>query len=567
MRDDPVYDACATFANELVSQGVCHAVVSPGSRSTPLTLTFAETPGIETWVRLDERSAAFFALGLAKSSGQPVVLICTSGTAAANYLPAVCEANWSEIPLIILTANRPPELRDWGAGQTIDQTNIYGSNVRWFAELPIVSDPNLNWFQRTAARAFQSATGTRPGPVHLDWPFREPLEPKSQRQPLSRPPAIQLSRPVQTLDPATTKALAETFKQKPRGIVIAGPMTEGASWQEAVHNFCRRTGYPLLAEPLSQLRLNADGVAVINHHDHLLRGSWADTAAPDVVVRLGGPPTCKPLRIWLEKHKPQLVMFDPSSSWAEPSFTVSEIVNVNHQGLTELAEELEFCTPDEGWTNHWEKADQQAQKAINNIIDTEPLLQPAVARELGRRLPEGHVLYVSNSMPVRDVDSFLESRLEPLWVMGNRGASGIDGVISSAAGVAAAGHHTTLLIGDLAFQHDIGGLLAVLKDSLSLTIIVLDDEGGGIFSYLPISGVANSSLFKEFFTTPQQLPIRKIAESIGIDYLEVTEINQLAELLKAPDRLRVIRIPIDRELDVDQHRRLAQAVATALSEL
>ena len=260
-------------------------------------------------------------------------------------------------------------------------------------------------------------------------------------------------------------------------------------------------------------------------------------------------------------------MFDPSSSWAEPSFTVSEIVNVNHQGLTELAEELEFCTPDEGWTNHWEKADQQAQKAINNIIDREPLLQPAVARELGRRLPEGHVLFVSNSMPVRDVDSFLESRLEPLWVMGNRGASGIDGVISSAAGVAAAGHHTTLLIGDLAFQHDIGGLLAVLKDSLSLTIIVLDDEGGGIFSYLPISGVANSSLFKEFFTTPQQLPIRKIAESIGIDYLEVTEINQLAELLKAPDRLRVIRIPIDRELDVDQHRRLAQAVATALSEL
>lgn len=565
MTEDPVYDACAAFVHELASQGVGHAVISPGSRSTPLTLTFAEAPGIKTWVRLDERSAAFFALGLAKSSGKPVVLLCTSGTAAANYLPAIAEANWSETPLIILTANRPPELRGWGAGQTIDQTNIYGSNIRWFAELPVVTEPNVNWFQRTAARAVHSSTGLRPGPVHLDWPFREPLEPKLGRSAPPQSVAIQLDYPIATLAPSRIKALAETFEKAPRGLVIAGPMTQGSHWEEAVHSFCRKTGYPLLAEPLSQLRSISDGVVVINHHDHLLRSSWAKTVVPEIIVRLGGPPTCKPLRLWLEHHKPPLVMFDPSSSWADPSFTVSEVATTGHEGLMEIAETIESPTFDQDWAHSWQTADQQAATVINKVLDSEPLSQPAVARELGRRLPSDHVLYVSNSMPVRDVDSFLEARLDPLRVIGNRGASGIDGVISSAAGVAAAGNQTTLLIGDLAFQHDISGLLAILNDNLSLTIVVLDDQGGGIFSHLPISQVTEPSLFKEFFTTPQSLPIREITEALAVDYSEVTDTTRLAELLANPQRLRVIRIPVDPELDLDQHRLLAQAVTDSLS--
>jgi len=567
MSEDPVYDACATFVNELVSQGVGHAVISPGSRSTPLTLTFAETHGIKTWVRLDERSAAFFALGLAKSSGSPVVLLCTSGTAAANYLPAVSEANWSETPLIILTANRPPELRGWGAGQTIDQTNIYGSNVRWFAEVPVVTEPSSDWFQRTAARAVHSSTGLRPGPVHLDWPFREPLEPKLGRSasPASNP--INLDHPIATLNPSSVKAFAETFERAPRGVVIAGPMVQGSYWKEAVHSFCRKTGYPLLAEPLSQLRIKSQGVTVINHHDHLLRSSWAETVVPEVVVRIGGPPTSKPLRLWLEHHKSPLVMFDPSSSWAEPSFTVSDVVTTGHEGLMEIAEFIKSPTPEHNWAHSWEIADQLAATVINKVLDSEPLLQPAVARELGRQLPTDHVLYLSNSMPVRDVDSFLEARSESLWVMGNRGASGIDGVISSAAGAAATGHHTTLLIGDLAFQHDISGLLATLNDDLSLTIVVVDDQGGGIFSHLPISQVTDATLFEEFFTTPQHLPIREITEALKIDYFEVTEASKLAELLRHPKRLRVIRIPVDPHLDLGQHRRLTEAVTDAVSAL
>ncbi|MEC7828660.1 MAG: 2-succinyl-5-enolpyruvyl-6-hydroxy-3-cyclohexene-1-carboxylic-acid synthase [Actinomycetota bacterium] len=567
MSEDPVYDACAAFVNELVSQGVGHAVISPGSRSTPLTLTLAETQGVKTWVRLDERSAAFFALGLAKSSGSPVVLLCTSGTAAANYLPAVSEANWSETPLIILTANRPPELRGWGAGQTIDQTNIYGSNVRWFTEVPVVTEPSSDWFQRTAARAVHLSTGLRPGPVHLDWPFREPLEPKPGRSASPQSTPIRLDHPIATLNPSDVKALTETFEQAPRGVVIAGPMLRGSCWTEAIHSFCRKTGYPLLAEPLSQLRTKSKDVAVINHHDHLLRSPWAETVVPEVVVRVGGPPTCKPLRLWLERHKSRLVMFDPSSSWAEPSFTVSDVVTTGHEGLMEIAESIKSPTTEHNWARSWELADQQATAAIDKVLDSEPLLQPAVARELGRQLPTGHVLYLSNSMPVRDADSFLEARSESLWVMGNRGASGIDGVISSAAGAAAAGHRTTLLIGDLAFQHDISGLLATLNDDLSLTIVVVDDQGGGIFKHLPISQATDATLFKEFFTTPQHLPIREISEALKIDYFEVTEISKLAELLRKPQRLRVIRIPVDPDLDLDQHRRLTEAVTHAVSAL
>ena len=567
MTEDPVYDACAAFVNELASQGVGHAVISPGSRSTPLTLTFAETQDIKTWVRLDERSAAFFALGLAKSSGNPVVLVCTSGTAAANYLPAVAEANWSETPLIILTANRPPELRGWGAGQTIDQTNIYGSNIRWFAEIPVVTEPNSNWFQRTAARAVHSATGLRPGPVHLDWPFREPLEPKLGRSVSPKSAPIRLDHPIATLNPSSTTALAKTFEGAPRGVVIAGPMVRGSDWKEAVHSFCRKTGYPLLAEPLSQLRTKSPDVTVINHHDHLLRGSWAETVVPEIVVRVGGPPTCKPLRLWLERHKSPLVMFDPSSSWAEPSFTVSNVVATGHEGLMGIAESIKSPALERDWAQSWEIADQQAATVINEVLDSEPLLQPAVARELGRQLPSDHVLYLSNSMPVRDVDSFLEARSDSLWVMGNRGASGIDGVISSAAGAAATGHRTTLLIGDLAFQHDISGLLAIVNDQLALNIVVVDDQGGGIFSHLPISQSIHADLFKEFFTTPQRLPIREITEALNIDYFEVTEVTKLAELLRNPRGLRVIRIPVDPDLDLDQHRRLTKAVADALSAL
>ena len=567
MTTDPVYDACAAFATELVAQGVEHFVISPGSRSTPLALTLANTPGLRTWIRLDERSAAFFALGLAKSSNKPVALVCTSGTAAANYLPAITEAHWSETPMIVLTANRPPELRGWGAGQTIDQTNIYGSSVRWFTELPIADQSSTIWFQRAAARAVQTSMGLRPGPVHLDWPFREPLEPQGETD---GPPPIEplfLEPPKLSLDFHVAKRLAASFENKPRGIVVAGPMHTGTRWRAAVQDFCKKTGYPLLAEPLSQLRVPAHDVAVINHHDHLLRSTWADNAVPQIVVRLGGAPTCKPLRLWLEQHRPPMTMFDPSNSWSDPSFTVTELVSAGPEGLQSISELINPSMFDPSWRRQWLEADATATAAIDLILDNETLLQPAVARELGRRLPKDHLLYVSNSMPVRDVDSFLEYRSDPLVVHGNRGASGIDGMISSAAGAAASGRPTTLLIGDLAFQHDLGGLVAAINDNLTLTIIVVENQGGGIFDYLPISKVVDASLFQQLFTTPQNLNISEVVKALGIEHRQVTDLQTLTVHLERHGGLRVITIPVDADLDLDQHQRISQAIQQSVASI
>ena len=564
MTRDPVYSACATFANELSGQGVEHVVISPGSRSTPLTLTFAQTANIKTWVQLDERSAAFFALGLAKKTQKPVALICTSGTAAANYLPAVVEANWSETPLIVLTANRPPELRGWGAGQTIDQTNIYGSNVRWFAELPIANEPDDHWFQFAAARAFQSSMGPRPGPVHLDWPFREPLEPLNDAV-LDQPSdPIQLDMAQTVLSSNKIRDLAQRLEQTPRGVVIAGPMVQGSQWRQAVKHFCTKTGYPLLAEPLSQLRIDFKDVTVLQHHDHLLRSSWSKEVAPDIVIRLGGPPTCKALKKWLEHHRCPMIMFDPFNSWADPSFTTSEILSVGNEGLSAIAEIIDPTMADPQWQTTWRSANDQASTTINNILDSEPLLQAAVARELGRHLPSDHVLYVSNSMPVRDIDSFMEPHSDSLHVIGNRGASGIDGVISSAAGAAASGQPTTLLIGDLAFQHDMGGLIAARSLDITLTVVVLDDQGGGIFSHLPIAQVTDPAIFEKLFTTPQHLPIAGIVEALGIEYQEVSNAGTLADLVREPQGIRVIRIPIDSSHDIDQHLRIGRAVTDSI---
>tara|TARA_Y100001934_G_C12265269_1_gene732083 strand:+ start:209 stop:1243 length:1035 start_codon:yes stop_codon:yes gene_type:complete len=344
-------------------------------------------------------------------------------------------------------------------------------------------------------------------------------------------------------------------------------MVQGSQWRQAVEDFCTKTGYPLLAEPLSQLRIEFADVTVLQHHDHLLRSSWSKEVAPEIVIRLGGPPTCKALKKWLEHHRSPMIMFDPSNSWADPSFTTSEILNVGNEALHAIAEIIDPTMRDLQWQKTWRSANDQASTAINNILNSEPLLQAAVARELGRHLPTDHLLYVSNSMPVRDIDSFMEPHSDSLHVIGNRGASGIDGVISSAAGAAASGQPTTLLIGDLAFQHDIGGLIAARSLDITLTVVVLDDQGGGVFSHLPIAQVTDPAVFDKLFTTPQHLPIAGIVEALGIKYQEVSDAATLAGLLREPQGIRVIRIPIDSSLDIDQHLRIVRAVADSIESL
>ena len=365
-----------------------------------------------------------------------------------------------------------------------------------------------------------------------------------------------------------------------RGVVVAGPMWDGERWAEAVAAFCRWTGWPLLAEPCSQLRRELDGVVVTDHHDLLLRTAWADAEPPDAVVRVGGAPTCKPLRLWIERHRPAFALVDPASTWTDASFSVSLHLPVGPDAVADAAAKL--ASKASGWAQRWADADARAGAAIDAVLDAEPLLEAGVARQLGRSLPGGHALYVSNSMPVRDVDSYLRARAEPLAVHANRGASGIDGIISAAAGVAAAGTPTTVLVGDLAFRHDLGGLVGAFDTEpaahggpggFDLTVVVVDNGGGTIFSFLPAYGVVDAGAFDRLLTTP---PGRSSAELAGgfsaamdCEHHHIESRDELHSLLSEPGSnrgLRVITIDIDADANRDQHRRLADAVATAVGD-
>ncbi|WP_419837198.1 2-succinyl-5-enolpyruvyl-6-hydroxy-3-cyclohexene-1-carboxylic-acid synthase [Candidatus Poriferisodalis sp.] len=604
--NDAAYLACRSLCEGLVGAGISDAVVSPGSRSMPLALTVDATAGLRTWVRIDERSAGYFALGLAKGSGRPVVLVCTSGTAAANYLPAVVEAHYSGVPLVVLTADRPPELRGWGAGQTIDQHSLYGSHVRWFCETPVASElpvaDAVRWFGVAAARAVTLALGMNPGPVHLNVPFREPLEPVGSIDGVASPgvsggegqcsaPAIQQVAtsqipapplPIRTFVPGTgfgvsagdAVELVAFARGRARGVVVAGPWWDGDRWAEAVAAFCRASGWPLLAEPCSQLRRELDGVVVTDHHDLLLRTAWADAEPPEAVLRVGGAPTCKPLRLWIERHRPAFALVDPAGGWTDASFSVSLHLRAGPAALADAAAQL--SPAGSAWGQRWASGDARAAAAIDGLLDGEPLAEAGVARQLGRSLPEGCALFVSNSMPVRDVDSYLRARAEPLAVHANRGASGIDGVISAATGVAASGAPTTVLIGDLAFRHDLGGLVGAFDSGtggLDLTVVVVDNGGGTIFSFLPAHGVVDSGAFDRVLTTPPKHSsaemARGLAEAMGFEHHHVTSCDQLGSLLAShePGRgLRVVTIDIDADANRDQHRRLADAVERAIAD-
>jgi 2-succinyl-5-enolpyruvyl-6-hydroxy-3-cyclohexene-1-carboxylate synthase len=556
MTRDP-YLAATAFFTELLDQGLTDILVSPGSRSTALAISAQKTIGFKVMVHLDERSAGFWALGIAKASNRPVVLICTSGTAAANYLPAVAEAHFSQIPLIVITADRPPELQNRGAGQTINQSGIYGAHVRWACELPIANDASPEWFQSTAARSFQIATGPHPGPVHLNWPFREPLEPIDQALPKVSNKPIVLTRHASVINSQALEAL-QSIANHENGLVLAGPMTQNLS--EAVSSFCIKTGWPLLAEPLSQLRRQLPGVNVISHYDHLLRTNWGERHAPTAVVRIGQPMTSKPLRLWLERHRPQHLLIGDGVAWTDASTTVTALLDTS----TEILGQVSGTGGSQDWSKKWVAADNAASAAINEVLDTGPLLEASIAREFGRILPDMAVLYVSNSMPIRDIDSFFEANSSDLTCFGNRGASGIDGLISSAAGVASTGRTTTLFTGDLAFIHDVSGLLAASQHNIDLTIVVSNNNGGGIFSFLPIVENLDAQNFEKLFTTPQKHSVEDLSKVVQADYTAISSLSELRAALKRSTKgLRILEIMVDRDANLKQHHHITSSVSAA----
>ena len=563
MTATDTYMLLRALCDELARCGLQHACTSPGSRCTPIVLSLVREPRIRCFSHVDERCAGFFALGAAKASGRPSAVTCTSGTAAANLAPAVIEAFHARVPMIILTADRPPELRDVGAGQTIDQLKLYGDAVKWFVELGVhdASPDRLRWIRQLASRAYWTALDGRPGPVHLNLPLREPLV-LDGPLPAESVEGRAAGRPwVRRSNPAAAPLGGEP-ELPSRGVVVAGRDERGGELGQAAARFAELAGYPLLADPLSGAR---HGPAAIARYDVLLREqAFTQTVDPELVIRVGDLPTSKPLRRWLAGlYNAEQIALDPEGAWQDPAATLTAV----YSGDPVLA--LERWTPETpaepDWLAAWRAADDAAARAIAQALGHE-LSEPLVAARLGEWLPVGATLFVASSMPVRDVELFFGAHELSPRVLSNRGANGIDGTVSSAFGAAAASQTpVVLLIGDVALAHDIGGLLAARRLRLSLTIVLLNNDGGGIFHFLPVAGERDA--FEEHVATPHDLDFVHAAALYGCGYqrpVRIDELQAAVERSLAGDRTSIIEIRTDREQNLALHRRVADCVRSAL---
>jgi 2-succinyl-5-enolpyruvyl-6-hydroxy-3-cyclohexene-1-carboxylate synthase len=555
------YLGLRAFADELARCGLRHACTSPGSRSTPLVLSLVRQPGVECFSHIDERSGGFFALGLAKATGVPVAVTCTSGTAAANFLPAVVEAHEARVPLLVLTADRPPELRDVGAGQTIDQIKLYGDNAKWFVEIDDhpATPGRLAWLRQLAGRAFWTALDGRPGPVHLNFQLREPLvlEEELPADESGRPagrPWVQRCRSTATAEPHTVDMLARRLQTAERPVIVAGRNERDADLGPALAALAARCSIPLLAEPTSGGRR---GPAAVAHYDALLRDAeWAGALQPDLVLRVGDLPTSKALRQWLAGIPGEAqIAFDPENAWQDTAAAVGTILAADPRLTLQAATDQARAGRDEGWLDGLREADDRAAAAIAGTLGEE-LNEPRVAQYLGATLPADATLVVGSSMPIRDVETFWAKRDDPPRVLANRGANGIDGTISTAYGAAAAGTGpVTLLVGDVALLHDIGGLLAAGRLGLEVSIVVINNDGGGIFNFLPVAGQRDA--FEEHVATPHGLDLRLAAALYGLPHRIAGSLDDLS----APG---IVEVRTDRPANVELHRAVWQAVSQSV---
>jgi 2-succinyl-5-enolpyruvyl-6-hydroxy-3-cyclohexene-1-carboxylate synthase len=553
------------FVDELVRCGVTDACTSPGSRSTPLVLALVRDGRLRCTSQLDERAGGFFALGLAKASRRPVVLACTSGTAAAEYLPAVVEAHEAGVPLLVLTADRPPELREVGAGQTIDQVGLYGRATRWFFEVGTgheATPERARWMRALACRAVWAAHGPRPGPVHLNWPLREPLVPPGDlgADPLpgradGRP---WLERPA-AAPASSAAALDEALAAAHRPVVVAGRAEADPELPAAVAAFAERLGAPLLADPLSRARR---GPSAIAHYDALLRvDAFRERMHPDLVVRVGDLPTSKPLRQWLAALDARQVAFAPESVWHDPDGVLATLLGGDPRATLDGARALTPAPP--AWLRAWRQPDERAGAVIDSTLC---MGEPLVARALVARLPPAACLVVASSMPVRDVETFAPVRDDGgPRVLANRGANGIDGTVATALGVAASGAPTVLLIGDVALVHDLGGLASAVRLDLPLAVVCLDNDGGGIFEFLPVAEARDA--FEEHVATPPGLDLPAVAAGLGLRIARPTSPEAVGRAIGRTwhrGRPALIHVPTDRRTNVVAHREMWDRIAVTI---
>ncbi|MFA7096075.1 MAG: 2-succinyl-5-enolpyruvyl-6-hydroxy-3-cyclohexene-1-carboxylic-acid synthase [Gammaproteobacteria bacterium] len=566
----------------LTGAGVRHVVISPGSRSTPLVLACERHPGLDSHVLVDERCAGFFALGLAKAERRPVALICTSGTAAANWYPAVVEANCNRVPLILLTADRPPELQGWGANQTIDQLRLFGSHVRAFHGLaPAEASPaTLRGVQALGARAVEQSRWPLPGPVHINVPLREPLVPGAGQEmsPLLSPPEAErgfrdavieemprMLHPTLQPPPQALDALARRLSGR-AGLIVCGGAAYDGDFPNAVTRLAQVLDCPVLADPLSGLRCGPhDRSRILCRYDAFLRRrGFAATHRPDWVLRFGDMPVSKALQQYLESHPSALhILADPHGRWPDPLHLTTDLVRADPATLcAALAAAAPAAAPGD-WTQEFLAQEHRALELSRCGADDDIPYEGAVVATLNRLLPAGSILFSSNSMAIRDLDSFLGPREQPLEIHANRGASGIDGNLSTLLGIAAASGRTPVvgLVGDLAFYHDMNGLLAAR--GLDATIILLNNNGGGIFRYLPQATLPG---FTRHWLTPTDLDFEHAARLYGLHYRRVERQAEFADALATAltrPGTGLIEVMIDGEASAARHRAYWAAVAEA----
>lgn len=548
----------ATLVDELAAQGVEFACVSPGSRSAPVAMALQRHPRIKVLVHIDERCASFFAVGLGKATGKPAVILSTSGTAAAEFHAAVVEAAYSRTPLIVLTADRPPELQDVGANQAIDQRHLYGSAPVWFFDpgVPVELPSGPRMWRHLAARAVAEASA---GPVHLNLPFRDPLVPPPGRVPAAQPaPGQSITAGRLLPSQAQVASLSSALQRAQRPLVVAGAMRDGERLAPALH----RLGLPVLAEPTSQLR-RAEAGAAIESYEALLRAGWSLQHGPDLVVRFGATPTSRVLNRWLAATAAPTFLIDPDRGWRDEDFAATNVLACDPQPLLEALAPVDRAA----WREQWVGAGKKAAAAVAAAMVSSPLHEGHVVRALSTRLPPSGQVFIGSSMPIRAADSFWPLARTQQRFFANRGASGIDGLVSSGLGVATGRSPapTVLLLGDLSLYHDMNGLWALQRHGIRATLVVCDNNGGGVFNFLPQA--EHQDVFEEIFATPLGLDLSQVARLYGLVYSPVSDRSGLepaiADAIAAPTPTMVV-VRFKREDSVSGHRVCWEAAASAL---
>jgi 2-succinyl-5-enolpyruvyl-6-hydroxy-3-cyclohexene-1-carboxylate synthase len=550
---NPATALATVLVDELIRDGLSDAVLAPGSRSAPLALALHAAlleERVRLHVRIDERSAAFLALGIAKRSGRPVAIVCTSGTAAANFHPAVIEAHESGVPLIVLTADRPPELRGTGANQTIDQVKLYGSAVRWQCEVGTPEErPGMVVYWRSlASRAWAAAQEPDPGPVHLNLAFREPLIPSGGEAAWCEPLDGDLTGAWTKVRAATPGSVLHVPPTR-RGVLVVG---DGAANVKRYVAAASMAGWPVLSEPTGGARYGDH--ALSSYHFLLGVPEFVERHPPEVIVTLGKPGLSRPLLSFLRRADEHIVVAPSLARWPDPV-----------RSATQVAQEVEIpvVAGDDAWLKSWRVADAAAAAAADAVLDATPeVTEPRLARDLVAALPGGALLLAASSMPVRDVDQLMRPR-RGVRIIANRGASGIDGLVSTAIGAALAHSGPAYaLLGDLAFLHDQNGLVLGPGEARpDLAIVVVNNAGGGIFSLLPQAGLTGP--FERVFGTPHEVDLAYVAAAHGLPYTPLETMSKLPKAIAGAGP-RIVEARTDRAANAALHVRLREAAHAAV---